>query len=140
MKSILLSILLITSCLCCNKDETLKPSLQIKPIVGIWKLSEIQIIDGRDKRWQQVPYYKENDIEVRSDGVFLDYKGQKLCCHPKELKINNSLEQVNNYIKIRDNATCSTSCVSCQVWTIESREGEMILTGCLETDVKKYIR
>jgi len=116
------------------------PSLQIKPLVGVWKLSEFLIIDGSEKRWQAVPYHQENDIEIRPDGVILDYKHKGICCHPKELRVNGSIELVNNIGKIPENTDCNTSCVTCQVWTIEHIEGQMILTQCLETDVKKYIR
>jgi hypothetical protein len=109
-------------------------------LVGVWKLREVQIIDSQGKLWQEVPYHAENNIEIRPDGVILDYKHEGVCCHPKELTINGSIEPINNFIKIPENSDCSISCIRCQVWTIAYIEGELTLTGCLDTDVRKYKR
>lgn len=138
LKIFYLSFLFVT--FCCKKDVVLEPSLQIKPLVGVWKLREVQVISDRVKIWQQVPYHQENDIEIRPDGVILDYKREGICCHPQELTVNGSIELVNNYIKIPENTDCSVSCVKCQVWTMTYIEGELTVTSCVDTDVKKYKR
>lgn len=140
MKSTILYLALVLITFCCKKDVVLEPSLQIKPLVGVWKLQEIQVISDGQKTWQQVPYHKENDIDIRPDGVILDYKQEGVCCHPRELSVNGSIELVNYYTKFPGNTDCGVSCVQCQVWTIIYIEGELTLISCVDTDVKKYRR
>lgn len=140
MRLLLSFAMLAVFCIGCEKETPRLSSPRFKPLVGNWKLTEILVTNGQDKSWQPVLYHHENDIDFQPTGVIMDYKGEPVCCHPRELVLNGSIELVNYPAQALKNSDCSISCLQCQVWTITHTEDEMIVTGCLTTDVRKYKR
>ncbi|TLV03738.1 hypothetical protein [Dyadobacter luticola] len=130
-------LLLLLAVMGCEK-EPVEPNPLIKPLVGKWKLTAIQIEGAGIKSWQDLPFDALNNIEIRHDGVILDYKQEGVCCHPASLNINGSIVLITRTLKVPDNTNCVSSCIQCQVWTFALANEEMTLTGCVPSDVKKY--
>ncbi|MEO6622577.1 MAG: hypothetical protein ABIN80_28195 [Dyadobacter sp.] len=123
----------------CQKDIP-EPDARLKPLKGVWKLSQIKVQDGTSQVWQDVPYFSQNDIEFRADGVILDYKKEEICCNPSSLVVNGVIIEIKKSFIVPKNNNCAAACNRCQTWLITYTDGELILTGCLATDVKKYKR
>jgi hypothetical protein len=108
--------------------------------MGVWKLAEIQRDNGSGKTWESVTFDAENNIQIRFDGAILDHHEKRVCCHPTALNINGAIIPVNKPLDIPGQGACVTGCIQCQVWTVSYLQEELILTGCIPSDVKKYKR
>ncbi len=139
MKLLAWLLLICIACGGCRNDVS-EPDPRIKTVLGKWKLSQIRIEDNGTMVWQEVPYHQENDIEIRPDAVILDFKGERVCCHPTSLVVNGTIIDIENLLKAPANTNCTIGCLTCQIWTLSVGENELTITGCTPLEVKKYTR
>jgi hypothetical protein len=139
MRLLTKTLFIFLVCLGCQKDIP-GPDARLQRLTGVWKLSQIRVPDGGMGIWQDVPYFSQNDIEFRPDGVILDYKQEEICCSPSSLVVNGAIIEIKKSFLVPKNSNCASACNRCQTWIVTYTDGELILTGCLASDVKKYKR
>ncbi|MCF0057286.1 hypothetical protein [Dyadobacter sp. CY356] len=115
----------------CKKDNVdAQPDEIIKPIVGQWRLAEIeQEVKGK-KNWQPVDSITSQYLVFRSDGVMFDKNGIANCCGPKELSINDAFFRIRPKTEVNYNHCSAANCEYCAVMDIDCSGDQMIITNC----------
>ncbi|GLU51949.1 hypothetical protein [Dyadobacter frigoris] len=102
----------------------------IKPIVGQWRLTEIEQEVKDKKIWQPVDSITSQYLVFRSDGVMFDKNGIANCCGPKELSINGASFRIKPKTKVNYDHCAAANCAYCAVMDIEYSGDQMIITNC----------
>lgn len=115
---------------CKNDKIDARQDELIKPIVGQWRLTEIeQVVNGK-KVWQPLDSISPQYLVFRSDGLMFDKNGFANCCGPKELSINGFSFKVNPETHVNYGHCAAVSCAYCAVFGVEYSGDQMILTYC----------
>lgn len=134
----LLFILLIN----CKKDkiDSQQPDEIMKPLVGKWRLTEVeQVVNGQNV-WVPFVGYEAVYAIFRYDGIELFQNGEASCCAPKIYNINNTRYEVVPKSEVTYSFDCSlVDCIPCLSYDIEINGNEMLISRCSSAR-SKYLK
>lgn len=143
MKRLFYIPLLFLLLLNCKKDKIdTEPEEIMKPLVGKWRLTEVEQIVNEEKVWVPFVGYEAIYMNFRFDGILLDENGKAFCCVPQIYNINNTRFEVKPRASVSYSANCSTTncgVAFCPTYDIEVSSNEMTISNC-NSFKSKYLK
>ncbi|WP_026632450.1 hypothetical protein [Dyadobacter alkalitolerans] len=133
-------ILLVAICLSNCKDDTEEPNPKLESIVGKWRLIEKEVEINGQKMWQKASDRIPYTFSINPAGVVLDNAGLPACCGPKSFMLNGIVVKIESATELPINPTCATvNCAPCDVWGMDQKGNELIISYC-ELERAKFIK